>query len=170
MSTSRKSERILFLHGLESGPTGKKARYLKGNFPEISVPNLKPFPFALVTAIRAYHKGHPQVVVASSMGAVICTIMMFLSIVQCPVILLAPPFPTILNYFWGRHLSAGRGLILVHGLHDGMSFWATSMKHTHKQLHQIVVNDDHALSSLLANGSLLALISIARTFRSRAER
>lgn len=140
--------------------------YLNKNFPEVYVPSLEPWwflPFTLLTAIKVYREKQPQVLVASSFGAVLCTVMMFLRIVHCPVILLAPPFPTVLRFLWISHLAARRSLILVHGIDDGMSFWKTSMKQLHPSLHQIVVNDNHALNTLLADGALLSLVSIALT-------
>jgi hypothetical protein len=159
----QRGKKVLFLHGMESGPKGRKAQYLRINYPnEVSVPDLRPWwllPLAFCRALRAYRRCRPELVVASSMGAILCSVLMFFGVVQCAVILLAPPFPNILWFLWARHLASGRSLILVHGASDPMSNFAVSMRHTHRNLRQLVLNDGHALRSLLADGGLLTLVS-----------
>jgi len=160
--------KILFFHGMESGPGGRKAQYLARNFPEVVTPDLRPWwlpCLALWKAARANVSVKPDVVVASSLGAVFCSLLMLCGVVKCPVVLLAPPFCNILRWCWRGHLSVGKPLVLVHGSGDNLSGWRDMLWYSHRNLRQIVIDDQHALKTLLQDDGLIAVIAVAVTCR-----
>jgi hypothetical protein len=99
------------------------------------------------------------------MGALLCSVLMFFRVIQCPVILLAPPFPNVIRPLWAAHLASGKSITVVHAMRDPMSSFATAMGYCHRNLRQLVVDDEHALRKLLADDGLLSIIAVAITCR-----
>jgi hypothetical protein len=113
--------RILFLHGLESGKKGRKARFLKEHFPLTAIPHLRhphllfPSLYVAITALRSYQ---PALLIGSSYGAFLALFLMQMGVWRGPAILLAQAMGIIFprDRLWlPRHIPA---CILVHGTND----------------------------------------------------
>ena len=158
---------ILFIHGLESGPHGKKARYLQSIF-ECVVPHMKhPYviPWSVYEVYRQLQevkkKSDLKLIVASSYGCIICTLLIWMRVIDCHVIMLAPPFPHFLQYFWT--MSETQTITIVQGLRDELFHVGSFFKITsEKYLKKFVVNDTHDLNRTMIaeNGLHKMIISI----------
>lgn len=149
--------RVLFIHGLESSPKGKKARVLAEHFateaPRMDTRDFEGCVQAQAAAIRRFE---PDVVVGSSFGGAIAVALLQRGLWRGPTLLLAqaaalqglrPELPT------------GARVWLVHGAHDDVVPPAASRQLARTGSPSLVrlveVDDDHRLTAAVADGRLV---------------
>ena len=103
---------ILFLHGWESTPGGKKPQYFQALGHTVLNPALPPDSFeeTLRIAQAAYDEGSPDFVIGSSRGGAAA---MNLSIGDTPLLLICPAWKN-----WGEAKSVKPGTVIVHSPQD----------------------------------------------------
>lgn len=103
---------ILFLHGWESSPGGKKPQYLQAQGYTVLNPALPADSFeeTLRLAQAAFDEGSPDVVVGSSRGGAAA---MNLSIGDTPLLLICPAWKN-----WGEAKAVKSGTVIVHSPED----------------------------------------------------
>lgn len=147
---------ILFLHGLESGPLGTKARWLAARFGAVT-PQLdtRTFAAALDGARAALDEVQPKVVVASSFGGAIAVRLLHDGTWSGPTVLIAPaqarlgedvalPFGSRVVVFHGEAddvIPVSDSRRLVAGAGPGVT------------LH-VLPGGDHRLNQILEDGTL----------------
>ena len=135
--------KILFLHGLESQPGGKKATFLKENGHEVSNPALpkEPFDISVKIAQDVINFEKPDVVVGSSRGGAVA---MAANTKGCRVILIAPA--------WKKFKvtsSVEPGTIILHSESDDIVPFEDTQELFRKNtgLEVIACEDNHRMSS-----------------------
>ena len=86
-SAERSTLRVLFIHGLESSPYGRKSRFLSRHFISIT-PQMKPLNYmaCLSKQIRAIQTFRPDVIVGSSFGGAVALHLLQLGIWKGPTV------------------------------------------------------------------------------------
>lgn len=171
--------RILFLHGLESGPGGRKAQFLQHHYPSAYTPHMR-HPFlvlpAVNTAVAALQSYQPQLLVASSYGAFIAMLLMQLGIWRGPALLLAQAMGIIFprDRLWIPRTTLA--CTLVHGSRDETCPLATSQAIQSRaaaegdgdRVRLLEVDEGHSLNrTMIEQAGLLAVID---EIMARAER
>jgi pimeloyl-ACP methyl ester carboxylesterase len=185
MSTPpRRSAPVVFLHGLESGPTGSKALALAAHFDVLAVdldtsaarasaaeaaaagqPWVHPWPsldaaFATPMArARAAIGPETRVIVGSSFGGAVLERLLAAGDWRGPSVLLASAGCKLNG---PRRLPAGVPVILIHGRQDDVvpvedSRWLAAGAGPDVQLYER--DDDHRLSGALAEGQIVAAVA-----------
>jgi hypothetical protein len=160
--------KILFCHGLEGSPSGRKATALRDAGHEVVAPPLpkEDFPEAVRTARKALAESRPDVLVGSSRGGAVA--MRVASASAAPLVLLAPAWRRC-----GVEPSVRRDTRVLHGIKDDVVPLADSIElETRSNLppeNLIPVNDDHRLASPRALEALLHAVARAAGY-SRHER
>eukprot|EP01113_Clastostelium_recurvatum_P024105 TRINITY_DN28763_c0_g1_i1.p1 TRINITY_DN28763_c0_g1~~TRINITY_DN28763_c0_g1_i1.p1 ORF type:complete len:259 (-),score=13.11 TRINITY_DN28763_c0_g1_i1:219-968(-) len=169
MSSSR-LPRVLFLHGLESGPRGVKAVYIKNNFPEFLCPSLSPtwfLPLVLFRAIRAVKAFQPDVLVSSSFGSFVAMLLVQTGIYSGPVVMLAPAMSLLFKHrMWLPRPLHG---MVIHGEHDALipadvirslsnSYYPSEDDKRNQSLSFIIEDDDHSLNACMISQDKLKSI------------
>jgi hypothetical protein len=176
------SKELLYLHGLESGPSGRKARWLSGHYDTV-VPQLDTAAAAAaIEAVRAagWVDGHPavraglepalaqaraalaehepEIVVGSSFGGALAAALLAEGTWRGPTLLLAPAARRLLG---DVRLPADARAVIVHGRHDdvvpvedGRALAATGGARTL----YVEVDDGHRLEGILEHGVLEAAV------------
>lgn len=175
------SKELLYLHGLESGPAGRKARWLAERW-ELAVPQLdtratvaaieavRPTwvdgdprilasleaPLAQARAAIAEHQ--PEVLIGSSFGGALAVALLADGSWAGPTLLLAPAARPMLG---DVRLPAGATVVVLHGRHDdvipveqGRALAATGGPGTL----YVEVDDGHRLEGVLDLGVLEAAL------------
>ncbi|MDP2305660.1 MAG: alpha/beta hydrolase [Pseudomonadota bacterium] len=147
---------IVFLHGLESGPTGTKALWLRARYgaytPALDTTS---FPEAVAGAAAAIAEHSPRVVVASSYGGAVATRLVLDGVWSGPTVFIAPAAHRL-----GIDVSlppGTRGIVihgdlddivpledshrLVAGAGEGIELWT-------------IPGGDHRLNQILKDGTL----------------
>lgn len=147
---------VLFLHGLESNPQGKKARWLAARYlahaPALTT---RHFPTALEEARAAIRAHAPAVLVGSSFGGALLLALMMGGDWRGPAVFVAQAG---LKIGIGDRLPDGARAILVHGTSDevvdfeGSERLAASAPRTAELWP--VPGGDHRLDSILEDGTL----------------
>ena len=143
--------RVLFIHGLESGPLGRKA-VLLSNHPEMVtlVPLISPYnPWgSILMLMRECERFNPDVIVGSSYGAFLAMYLYRLRVWTGPMLLMSAP-PSIFIDRPERH-------IYVHGLRDSIFPPYLSTK---------VVDEDHSLRNYSFDGMCKDVIDLGNSQR-----
>ena len=153
--------RVLFLHGLEGSPNGRKGTWLRERY-ELVAPDLdtSSVEAALKDALIALET-KPDVIVGSSFGGAVLLELLHLGAWRGPCIFLAGAGPKIT----GRQtLPPGGRAVLVHGLQDDVvppehSRILAASRDADVQL--VEVDDDHRLGGILESGVLSQAIAWA---------
>eukprot|EP01065_Artemidia_motanka_P027207 TRINITY_DN32426_c0_g1_i1.p1 TRINITY_DN32426_c0_g1~~TRINITY_DN32426_c0_g1_i1.p1 ORF type:complete len:199 (+),score=62.63 TRINITY_DN32426_c0_g1_i1:53-598(+) len=175
--------RVLFLHGLESGPQGYKARYIRRHFADSLAPAMDTS--SLAAAVRGASAGlaqlRPEVVVGSSFGGAVCVELMRIGAWRGPAVLLAPAAALLARRTGVAEvptLPPSAAAIVVHGsrdsvvpLEDSERLVADAVRDGGRvTLH--VADDTHGLRTVLADegatggaGTLRDLIDRAAALR-----
>jgi alpha/beta superfamily hydrolase len=153
--------RVQFVHGLESGPGGTKARYLAERFPEAVTPamNTKDFEASVQLQLDTIREKAPDVLVGSSFGGAVAVALLQRGAWSGPTILLAPAVKHL-----GLRVSLPENVrvIIVHGTQDDIVDIETSRllakcgSPGHVEL--IEVDDAHRLQSLVSDATLADLV------------
>lgn len=135
--------KILFLHGLESQPGGKKATFLKESGHEVSNPALpkEPFNISVKIAEDVINYEKPDVVVGSSRGGAVA---MAANTKDCKVILIAPAWKR-----FGVSSDLKPGTIVLHSESDDIVPFEDTQELFRKNtgLEIIACEDNHRMSS-----------------------
>lgn len=152
--------RLLFLHGLEGSPNGRKATALRDAGHEVIAPALPrdDFEEAVRLAARALADGPFDVLIGSSRGGAVA--MRLAGTSQAPLLLLAPAWRRC-----GVAPEVRRDTRILHGIKDEVVPLADSLElEQRNQLppeNLIPINDEHRLSSPLALEALLQTVARA---------
>lgn len=152
--------RVLFLHGLESGPGGNKSRYLAERFealtPAMDTSHLEN---CVQTQREAIASFTPEVVVGSSFGGALAVALLARGHWTGPTLLLAQASAF---FFPGLDLPAGARVLLVHGTRDTIVDLEGSRRlartGTPALVRLVEVDDDHRLGTLLVGERLADLV------------
>tara|TARA_B100000282_G_scaffold251910_1_gene196596 strand:+ start:641 stop:1102 length:462 start_codon:yes stop_codon:yes gene_type:complete len=135
--------KVLFLHGLESQPGGKKATFLKENGHEVSNPALpkEPFNIAVKIAEDVINYEKPDVVVGSSRGGAVA---MAANTKDCKVILIAPAWRR-----FGVSKTVSPGTVILHSESDDVVPFEDTQElfRSNTGLEVIACEDTHRMSS-----------------------
>jgi hypothetical protein len=114
--------KILFLHGWESSPGGKKPSYFAEHGHDILNPALPAddFEVAVQVAQEAFDKGRPDLVMGSSRGGAVA---MNLRIEDTPMLLICPAWKR-----WGSAKSVKAGTVIMHSPTDEIIPYAFSQE------------------------------------------
>lgn len=106
-------KRVLFLHGLESGPKGTKAAWLRARYGAVT-PQLDTttFPAALAGARAALAEVVPDLVVGSSFGGAVAVRLLNEGAWTGPTVLIAPAAGKLGS---DTTLPAGARVVILHG-------------------------------------------------------
>ena len=135
--------KILFLHGLESQPGGRKATFLKENGHEVSNPALPKEPFSIAVKIAQdvinYEK--PDVIVGSSRGGAVA---MATNAKNCKMVLIAPAWKR-----FGTTKTLEPGTIILHSESDDVVPFEDTQElfRSNTGLQVISCDDNHRMSS-----------------------
>jgi pimeloyl-ACP methyl ester carboxylesterase len=157
--------KVLFCHGLEGSPSGRKAAALRDAGHDVVAPQLpkEDFEAAVRIAREALSKSRPDVVVGSSRGGAIAIRVAATS--PAPLVLLAPAWRRC-----GVEPVVRRDTRVLHGIKDEMVPLADSIELEARsdlpQENLVPVNDDHRLGSPLALASLLDAVARAAGYPS----
>ncbi len=169
---------MLFLHGLESGPSGRKAQWLAEHHGAVT-PDLQttalvealtaggvqsPADFeaaaapCLAIAREALHDEKPQILVGSSFGGALAVALMREGLWRGPTLLLACASRRLLG---DVKIPAGLRVVLVHGRNDDVvplsdARWLAETAGPGTLLWEVA--DDHRLGAQLDNGVVSAAL------------
>lgn len=147
--------KVLFVHGLKSGPFGRKANFLRNNdVIQLSVPHMKyPHNFwsSFGTTLKEVYDFKPEIIVASSYGTILTILMLQTGIWTGPTILLSQAMGRFnKDLIWLPQIQSP--ILCIHGskdticnVQDSYDLIRTSNPSTSKIL---VVDDNHSLNSL----------------------
>jgi hypothetical protein len=163
-----KNAKILFLHGLESGPNGKKAMFLKKHFGEnVYIPDLRPTFFIIRSyyiALNAINEFQPDIIISSSFGSIIHLFLLqnkqnklFRNniIMSCAMGLL---FKNRLGVPWEMK----NNTFFIHGIHDTLCNPMDLVIRPRIRHNLYFVDDTHSLNN---NNSMEMLLRIINNFR-----
>jgi hypothetical protein len=152
--------RVLFLHGLESGPGGTKASLLARHF-DCTTRAMPTDDFEACVALQAEaaQRLRPDVVVGSSFGGAVAVALLQRGLWQGPTLLLAP---ALVSYGLAAELPPGVPVWIVHATADGVvpvdGSRALARSGTPELVRFFEVDDDHRLSALAKSGRLPTLV------------
>jgi alpha-beta hydrolase superfamily lysophospholipase len=148
--------RILFLHGWQSTPGGRKPTYLKDHGCEVLNPALPDddFEAAVGIAQAEFTQGQPDVVVGSSRGGAVA---MNIDSGDTPVVLLCPAWKT-----WGSAASVKSNTVILHSRGDETVPFEHSealLKNSGLPLSALVeIGTDHRLADEKSLAAMLAAV------------
>jgi hypothetical protein len=154
------SPRVLFIHGLESGPQGTKAQLLGEHF-EALTPAMETsrFEACVRQQAEAIRRFRPDLVIGSSFGGGVAVALLQRGLWRGPTLLLAA---AVREQGLPSRLPEGVRVWLVHGRRDDLVPLASSRglarSGTPALVRLIEVDDDHRLSASLADGRLLGWV------------
>lgn len=161
--TASRLLRILFIHGLESGPNGTKSRILRNNFvsytPQMNTRDIKSCVRTIELAIKLFD---PHLIGCSSFGYCVTSKVVDRGRWKGPLLILAPALHLTPN----TTLSPDINTVIVHGTKDELipiEDVRTFAKTGSSKTHFIEVIDDHALHNTVKNGNLPRLVNLTWT-------
>ncbi|HWG42978.1 MAG TPA: DUF6717 family protein [Gemmataceae bacterium] len=152
--------KILFCHGLESSPNGRKATALRDAGHDVLAPPLPKDDFepCVRMAAKSLAECRPDAIVGSSRGGAVA--MRIASVSSVPLVLLAPAWRR-----FGVTPAVRRDTRILHGIKDDVVPLADSIELEQRNNlaaeNLIPVNDDHRLASPLALAAFLRAVAEA---------
>jgi hypothetical protein len=159
--------KILFCHGSESSPNGRKATALKDAGHDVMAPQLPKDDFERAVRIvtESLAEWRPDAIVGSSRGGAVA--MRVASPSSAPLVLLAPAWRRL-----GVAPTVRRDTRILHGIKDEVVPLADSIELEQRNNlpaeNLIPVNDDHRLASGLALATLMRTVAEATGYTSLA--
>jgi hypothetical protein len=152
--------RVHFIHGLESSPTGTKARLFAEHFAaQTPAMDTRDFERCVWLHAEAIRRFEPDVVVGSSFGGAVAVALLQRGLWRGPTLLLAQAAQ---RQGLRPELPRGVPIWLVHGLRDDVVPLAESRALARSGSSDLVrlveVDDDHALHALVRDGRLVRLV------------
>lgn len=145
--------KVLFLHGMESTPGGKKPSYFLQHGHAVSNPALPADDFEESVRIgqQAYDQERPDLVVGSSRGGAVA---MNLSLGQTPMLLLCPAWKR-----WGKAVAVKAGTLVLHSPQDQIVPFADSRELVEASpgSRLVEIGSDHRLADPEALAAMLAM-------------
>jgi predicted esterase len=159
--------RVQFAHGLESSPQGNKARLWAQEFEALTpAMNTADFESCVEVHAGALASFEPDLLIGSSFGGAVAVALLERGLWRGPTLLLAQ---AALHYRPEARLPEGVAVTLVHGLADDVvpieQSRALARTGTPALVRLVEVDDDHALSALVASGELVELARAAAATR-----
>lgn len=148
---------VLFFHGLESGPQGKKARWLREHYNAHTpqMPSLEGLTRTLEEARKVLSETKPRVVVGSSFGGAVTVALENEGLIAGPVVLIAPAAGKLSVT---NALPKGVRAVVFHSVGDPIVPYEDSVELVKASGSDVrlvsIEGDDHALNGLLEDGSL----------------
>ncbi len=146
----------MFLHGLESGPTGSKATWLRARYGAFTPAlDTSSFQAAVAGAAAAIAEHQPRVVVGSSFGGAVATRLILDGVWSGPTVLIAPAAHRV-----GLDVSLppGSRAIVIHGDGDDVVPLADSHRLVAGAGEGVelwtIAGGDHRLNRILEDGTL----------------
>jgi predicted esterase len=157
--------RVLYIHGLESGPLGNKARFLAARFdtltPQMDTSDLAACIEVQTTAIASFA---PDVVVGSSFGGGVAVALLIAGAWRGPTVLLAHAARKM-RVGGEPHIPAGTPVVLVHGTRDDIipveDSRLLAATGSPELVRLIEVDDDHRLTAFTESGRLAEVVEQA---------
>jgi predicted esterase len=156
MTIAQPPLRVQFAHGLESSPHGNKARLLREHF-VAETPAMDTRDFESCVAVHAANltRFRPDLLIGSSFGGAVAVALLQRGLWSGPTLLLAP---AALLYDPRARLPVAARVLLVHARGDEV----VPIEHSRQlaataSARLIEVDDDHALTQLVASGRLIEL-------------
>jgi pimeloyl-ACP methyl ester carboxylesterase len=152
--------RVLFVHGLESGPGGNKSRYLAERFETLTpAMNTRDIASCVKVQSEALASFRPEVVVGSSFGGALAVLLLSRGLWTGRTVLLAQAADL---FFPGLSLPARVPVTLVHGTRDEVvpieGSRRLALTGSPGLVELLEVDDDHRLKSLIASERLSELV------------
>mgnify|MGYP002632823077 CR=1 FL=1 len=153
--------RVLFLHGREGSPQGKKGTWLRKHYDVVApVLDTSSIQAAMEEALAAL-RSEPDVVVGSSFGGAVLLELLHVGAWAGPCVFLAGAGPKLTGH---RTLPPGGRAVLVHGLQDDVvppeDSRALAASRA-EDVRLVEVDDDHRLGGILRSGVLRRAIAWA---------
>lgn len=159
--------KILFCHGLEGSPSGRKATALRDAGHAVVAPQLPrdDFEESVRIACQVMEQDRPEVVVGSSRGGAVA--MRIAASSSAPQVLLAPAWRR-----FGVEPVVRRDTRVLHGIKDDVVLLADSIELERRNSlppeNLVPLNDDHRLGSSLALEALLLAVARAAGYADHA--
>jgi predicted esterase len=159
--------RVQFVHGLESSPSGTKARLFARHF-VASTPAMDTSDFEACVRVQAEElaRFRPDVLVGSSFGGAVAVALLQRGLWRGPTLLLAQ---AAAHYGLELRLPEGVPIWLVHGLRDDLvpieESRALARSGTPGLVRLFEVDDDHPLSDTVASGRLVEQVRALASLR-----
>jgi hypothetical protein len=153
-------KKVLFLHGLESGPGGTKAKWLDARYGAVT-PKLETSSFvrALYDARAAVLTERPDVVIGSSFGGAVAVRLLNEGVWRGPTVLIAPAQGKV---GVDDSLPSGVRVVVLHGDADDVVPIAHSrdlVSGTGPEVElREIAGGDHRLNRILDDGTLVAVL------------
>lgn len=161
--------RVLYVHGLNSGPKARKALYLQQHFETVTPVIEKPWKIIEAMAIisEQIRDFQPDIVVGSSYGAGLTCLLIQLGQWSGPTLLLSCALGRMApGRLW---LPPGKSPLFIHGTRDTVCPLGPIRRMTREGYGDLItIDDDHRLSSLINDDQLRHWVTlVASTDRKR---
>lgn len=145
--------KVLFIHGLESNPTGLKANILRSHYKHFSCPHLdspRNLWSSLAKIIREVRIFKPDIIIGSSYGSIILLLLLQLGVWDGPSIIIACAMSLIAKHRMYLPLNVDtENIVIVHGLQDNLCDIRPVRRMAQQfNIEMIELNDTHSLKSL----------------------
>jgi predicted esterase len=152
--------RVQFIHGLESSPHGNKARLFAKHFEALTpAMDTRDFEGCVLAQAAALKSFQPDLLIGSSFGGAVAVALLARGLWRGPTLLLAQ---AARYYAPEAALPQGVRVTLVHAPEDEVvdieGSRALARTGTPSLVELIEVEDDHALSGLVAREELIAIV------------
>jgi pimeloyl-ACP methyl ester carboxylesterase len=159
---------VQFVHGLESSPSGDKARYFSRHFDAVTLPmDTSVFEASVGVQAARIAERSPDVLVGSSFGGAVALALLVRGIFRGPTLLLAPA-----HRYYGveEGVPLGVPVLIVHGTRDSVvsieGSRALARTGTLGLVRLVEVDDEHRLGTLTQSDALANLVKSAFHFGS----
>jgi len=145
--------RVLFIHGLESGPTGLKANVLRQHYKHFSCPHLrspKNLWKSLTIIIQEVRSFKPTIIIGSSYGSILLLLLLQMGIWNGPSIIIACAMQLLAKHRMYLPPNVNpNNILFIHGINDTLCdiTYIRQMTSRHN-IELIEYNDTHSLKTI----------------------